>query len=129
MNWSALGAGLGALAVALGAFGAHGLRSRVEARELEVFETAARYHLIHALVLVAVGLLAALASGQGRPDVARAADQAGWLLTAGVAVFSGSLYLLVLTGARKLGMVTPVGGLLLIGGWLALMRAAWLARG
>ncbi len=129
MNWTALGAGLGALAVAFGAFGAHGLRDRVDARQLEVFETAARYHLIHAVVLLAVGLLIAFAGGQGRPDVARAADQAGWLFAAGVAVCSGSVSRLVLTGARKGGLVTPVGGLLLIGGWLALMRAAWLARG
>lgn len=129
MQWTVVGALLGAVGVGLGAFGAHGLRARVGERELEVWETAARYHLLHALLLVGIGLLLGHAHGAGRDGVGKAADLAGWATTGGIAVFSGSLYVLVLTGVRKLGMVTPLGGLLLIAGWVLLARAAWMARG
>lgn len=112
MWWQICGV-VGALGVALGAFGAHGLRSRVtEPRLLEVWETAARYHLIHA---VALGLVAA---HPAQPTAA------GGLLLAGIAVFSGSLYAMTLTGKRWLGAITPIGGVCLIGGWLALAFAS-----
>lgn len=104
------------LAVSAGAFGAHGLRSRVSPEMLAVFETGARYHLTHALGLIAV---AWLASWRGA-----AADTAGWLLSAGILLFSGSLYLLAVSGIRAFGVVTPFGGLAFLAGWAAF---AWLA--
>lgn len=112
-TWVVAGALLGAAAVAAGAFGAHGLKSRVTAEELAIFETAARYHLIHALALVALGWIADRWPGAF-------VDAAGFCFVVGIAIFSGSLYLLVLTGARWLGAITPLGGLALILGWLAL---------
>lgn len=108
----ALGALFGALAVAAGAFGAHALRARLEPRDLEVFETAARYQMYHALALFAV----AWAMGGNR----QWGLAAGWLFVAGVVVFSGSLYALVLTGQRWLGAVTPLGGVAFILGWVCL---------
>lgn len=107
-----LGALFGALAVAAGAFGAHALRARLEPRDLEVFETAARYQVYHALALLAV----AWAMGGNR----QWGLAAGWLFVAGIVVFSGSLYALVLTGQRWLGAVTPLGGVALILGWVCL---------
>ena len=104
-----LGALLGGLGVAAGAFGAHALRARLGPRDLEIFETAVRYQLVHALALFAV----AWGIGCHR----RLGTLAGWLLLGGTLVFSGSLYLLVLTGQRWLGAVTPVGGVALIAGW------------
>jgi len=110
-----VGAALGGLAVAAGAFGAHGLQGRIDPERLEVFDTAARYQMSHALALLAVAWAVAR-----WPDARLSVG--GWLLTAGVVVFSGSLYLLALTGTRWLGAVTPVGGVLLIAGWFLL---AW----
>ncbi|MCB9730593.1 MAG: DUF423 domain-containing protein [Deltaproteobacteria bacterium] len=119
--YGALGAILGALGVAAGAFGAHALRARLEARQLEIWETAARYQLFHAVALVFVGLwLARGATTSGRV--------AGGAMLAGTVIFSGSLYLLVLTGRTWLGAITPVGGVLLIVGWVALALASWPAR-
>jgi uncharacterized membrane protein YgdD (TMEM256/DUF423 family) len=115
-----IGATLGFLAVAAGAFGAHALRSRLTPEDLEIFETAARYQMYHALALLA----AAWAVGRWPGGAALAC---GWLFLGGTLVFSGSLYLLVLTGQRWLGAVTPIGGLALLAGWLALTWAA--ARG
>ncbi len=112
-TFAVLGAGFGALAVMLGAFGAHALKSRVEPDLLQVFETGVRYHMYHALALFAVAWAA------GRWPVT-AVSAAGWLFVSGIIVFSGSLYLLVGTGARWLVAVTPLGGLALIAGWLAL---------
>lgn len=120
-GWLATGATLGATAVALGAFGAHGLKARVTADLLAVFETAARYHLIHALAIVAVAWAAERFPGA-------LAGAAGWLFCAGILLFSGSLYLMVLTGARGLGAVTPLGGLALIAGWIALALAPFLGH-
>src|SRR5262245_58436350 len=108
---------MGFLAVAAGAFGAHALRARLTPGDLEIFETAARYQMYHALALLA----AAWAVGRGPGG---AAQLAGWLFLGGTVVFSGSLYLLVLTGQRWLGAVTPIGGLGLLAGWLALAWAA-----
>ena len=113
MRFGLIGAVFGFLAVAAGAFGAHALSARLEPDLLEIFETGARYQLIHALALIAVRLVL----GRG---VARSAVIAGWLFTIGVVIFSGSLYALALTGIRSFGAITPIGGLALLGGWLAL---------
>jgi uncharacterized membrane protein YgdD (TMEM256/DUF423 family) len=118
-GWLTTGALLGGAAVALGAFGAHGLKTRAPADLLAVFETAARYHLIHALAIVVVAWASERFPGP-------AAGAAGWLFLAGILIFSGSLYLIVLTGARVLGAVTPLGGLALIAGWIALALAPFL---
>jgi uncharacterized membrane protein YgdD (TMEM256/DUF423 family) len=115
------GALSGALAVAAGAFGAHALRGRLEPRMLEIYEVAARYQMYHALALVAV---AWIASRQPGPLPAAA----GWLFLGGTVVFSGTLYCLSLGGPRWLGAITPLGGVALIGGWLALAAAALLRR-
>lgn len=116
-----LGALLGALAVALGAFGAHGLRSRVTPELLEVYETAVRYHFYHALALLAVGVWADRVGSAASPPGLGAAATA---FLVGVVVFSGSLYALVLSGMRWLGAITPIGGIAFIVGWLLLARAA-----
>lgn len=115
---AAVAAALGALAVALGAFGAHGLEGRVTPERLETWRTGASYHLGHALA----GVVAGVVAGLGTSRLARAA---GWLFLAGTAVFSGSLYALVLLDLPVLGAVAPVGGLLLIGGWATLAVALW----
>jgi uncharacterized membrane protein YgdD (TMEM256/DUF423 family) len=120
-RWFAIGAWLGASGVGLGAFGAHGLKNRVPAEMVAVWETAARYQVLHALALLATGWACerwpgAFASG------------AGWLFLAGVAVFSGSLYALALTGVRWFGAITPLGGLCLIAGWVCLAMAAMRGR-
>ncbi len=123
MNWSAIGAaGLG-LAVMLGAFGAHGLRGRLDAYSMGVYEKAVFYHFIHALGLLLVPLLARTG--------ALAPAAAAWvaaLLAAGVLIFSGSLYALALTGVRALGAITPLGGLSFIAAWLLLAVALARAR-
>lgn len=108
-----VGALFGALAVLFGAFGAHTLQGRLDDRSLQTFEVAVRHQAYHALALVLCGILAA----QGR-DVRWAARA----FVGGIAIFSGSLYVLVLAGAKWLGAVTPVGGVLLVAGWLLL---AW----
>jgi uncharacterized membrane protein YgdD (TMEM256/DUF423 family) len=115
--WFATGAALACLAVALGAFGAHGLKTRVAPDLLAVFETGVRYHMYHALALLAVGWQV---ERSGSPLAAAA----GWLLVAGIAIFSGSLYTMTLTGARWLGAVTPIGGVCFIAGWALLAVAA-----
>jgi uncharacterized membrane protein YgdD (TMEM256/DUF423 family) len=112
-----LGCVFGFLGVAAGAFGAHALRGRVDAELLPVFETAARYQMYHALALLAVSLGSARAAGG-------AWTAAGWLFTAGIVVFSGSLYLMTFTGHRWLGAVTPIGGVCFLAGWVALALAA-----
>jgi uncharacterized membrane protein YgdD (TMEM256/DUF423 family) len=112
-----LGALSALVAVAAGAFGAHALRSRLTPDLLGAFETAARYQMYHALALLAVGWAA---SRWQSPAV----RWAGWLFVAGTVLFSGSLYLLALTGARWLGAITPVGGVALLAGWGCLVLAA-----
>jgi len=109
-----------AAGVALGAFGAHGLRSRLAPDLLAIYETGVRYHLVH-------GLAACVAALFVRTGLGGRAQAAGWLFVAGIAIFSGSLYLLALTGTRWLGAVTPIGGVAWIAGWLLLAWAA-LAR-
>lgn len=110
----ALGALNAAIAVAAGAFGAHGLRERLEPRALEIFETAARYQIYHALALVLCGVIAT-----------RGATTSGWLFQIGIIVFSGSLYALALTGVKGLGAITPLGGLAFLIGWAWLAWSAW----
>ncbi len=115
--WFATGALAAAAGVILGAFGAHGLRSRVSPQALATFETGARYHMIHALALLAVAWAA-----DRWPE--SWAGQAGWAFLVGIVLFSGSLYLLALTGARWLSLIAPLGGLAFIAGWIALAAAA-----
>lgn len=111
----------GFLSVALGAFGAHGLKSRLSAEMLAVFETGARYQMYNSLALLAVGLLVLLL-----PEV-KTLGTAGWLLIAGTVIFSGSLYALSLSSVKVWGAVTPLGGLFLLAGWLTLAWSVWKA--
>jgi len=120
-RWFAIGAWLGALGVGLGAFGAHGLRSRVSAEMVAVWETGARYQLMHALALLATGW-----ASSRWPSAW--ANGAGGLFVAGIALFSGSLYALALTGQTKLGAITPLGGLCFIAGWICLAMTAMRGR-
>ncbi|MBL9004778.1 MAG: DUF423 domain-containing protein [Myxococcales bacterium] len=124
--WIVLGAISGFVAVAAGAFGAHGLKARLAPDLLAVFETGSRYQLIHALALVLVGVLALRLTPEARAS--GVLGVAGWLFAAGTLLFSGSLYLLALSGQRVLGAVTPLGGLCFLAGWLALAWAGWLSR-
>ena len=114
--------GLGALsaflAVAAGAFGAHALRDVVPPDRLVIWETAARYQMYHALGLLAVAYLTA-------QKEAGPARLAGWLFVAGTVLFSGSLYLLTLTGLTWLGAITPLGGVAFLAGWLAIAWNVW----
>ena len=119
MNWSFIGAILLALAVMIGAFGAHALQDRLDAYSKGVYETGVMYHFFHALGLLAVSFLPRIG--------ALSAFRTGWvcgLLLAGVILFSGSLYALALSGVRMLGAVTPLGGVAFIAAWLLL--AYWL---
>ncbi|MBM3345828.1 MAG: DUF423 domain-containing protein [Betaproteobacteria bacterium] len=106
------------LAVAFGAFGAHALRERLPADLLAIYRTAVEYHFWHALGLLAIGLVAEMLPGSVL------IKWAGWLMIAGLLLFSGSLYALALSGVRVLGAVTPVGGLCLLAAWATLAAAA-----
>ena len=117
MNWSVAAALALALAVGLGAFGAHGLRGRLDDYSIGIYEKAVFYHFVHALGLLAVSILARVV-----PLSPSAASTSSWLLAGGIVFFSGSLYLLAITGVRWLGAVTPIGGVMFIAGWLVL---AW----
>jgi len=118
MNWIiAAGAVNGALAVIAGAFGAHGLKTRLAPELLATWQTGAEYHMYHALALVLVGAIAA-----AQPPLALNGPAVALLL--GILLFSGSLYVLALTGIRTLGAITPVGGVAFIVGWLWLAYAA-----
>ncbi len=127
--WLRAGAIWGFLAVAIGAFGAHGLKDQFKAlgdqfgplateRPEGIFQTATHYHAYCALAVLAVGLLAS----SGRDG--NALQVAGWTFLSGSLIFSGSLYLLAATGIKKLGMITPIGGVLILIGWVALAMAA-----
>jgi uncharacterized membrane protein YgdD (TMEM256/DUF423 family) len=118
--WLGLGSALALLAVVSGAFGAHALEDRLASDDLDLWQTAARYHMYHALALLAVAFVAERWGGT-------LTAAAGWLFLAGVVLFSGSLYLLSLTGVRLLGVVTPFGGLCFILGWAALLAQAFKA--
>jgi uncharacterized membrane protein YgdD (TMEM256/DUF423 family) len=109
MNWNVAGALLMAAAVALGAFGAHGLRGRLDAYLMGIYEKAVFYHFVHALGILLSSRF---------PVVC-------WLLLAGIAIFSGSLYMLALTGNRGLGAITPIGGVCFIAAWVVLAFRWW----
>ncbi len=113
-----VGALAGFTAVAFGAFGAHALRGRLTPEMLAAFETGVRYQMYHALAILAVGVMMARLGGW-------LFATAGWLFTAGMVLFSGSLYVLALSGVTTFGAVTPIGGLLLLGGWGCLIVAAF----
>ncbi|MGA8259569.1 MAG: DUF423 domain-containing protein [Arenicellales bacterium] len=117
-----LGGANAALAVILGAFGAHVLKARLSPGMLEIYHTAVQYHVFHALGLLAVGFAAAWIPASAL------LKWSGWLMLAGIVLFSGSLYLLSLTGQRWLGAVTPFGGVAFIAAWvlfcIAVLRAA-----
>jgi uncharacterized membrane protein YgdD (TMEM256/DUF423 family) len=115
-KWLLVGAVNGFLAVAAGAFAAHGLEGRVTTRALEIFQTGAGYHLTHALAIVGTSLV--------KGERAARADVAAWLFTLGVVLFSGSLYFLALSGSNALVLATPLGGVCLLAGWAALGFAA-----
>jgi len=112
-----IGALSAAVSVAAGAFGAHALRARLEPRQLEVFETAARYQMYHALALLVVAWAASRWPGS-------LVSASGWLFVAGTVLFSGSLYAMTFTGVRALGAITPMGGVCFIAGWLCLAVVA-----
>lgn len=116
-----LGSVSGFLGVALGAFAAHALKSRLDADLLATFEVGVRYQMYHALALLAVGW-----AHTRWPGTVLSAG--GWLFVAGTVIFSGSLYALSLTGVRWLGAITPLGGLAFMAGWLCLVWAAWVGR-
>ncbi|MFV9655358.1 DUF423 domain-containing protein [Pseudomonas sp. NY15366] len=116
--WLLLSAFAGFTGVALGAFAAHGLKNRLTPEYLAVFQTGTHYQLIHALALFGVGLLALHMPG-------RLVNLAGGAFAVGILLFSGSLYLLTLSGIGKLGMITPFGGVAFLIGWLCLGLAAW----
>jgi uncharacterized membrane protein YgdD (TMEM256/DUF423 family) len=115
----AIGALSGAMAVGLGAFGAHGLKTRLPADLLAMFETGVRYQMYHALALLAVAWAVTRWSGSNLPVAA------GWLFVTGSVLFSFSLYLLAVTGQRWLGAITPLGGVAFVAGWVCLALTAW----
>lgn len=121
-RWALLVAAVaGFLAVALGAFAAHGLRDVLSAEYLTVFQTGVHYQMVHALALLAVGMLL-------QKSPARSLRIAAWSFTLGILLFSGSLYALTLSGVRSLGMITPFGGVAFLVGWAALAWFAWRSR-
>lgn len=116
-----IGCAFGLTGVALGAFGAHALKARLAAEQLATFEVGVRYQLIHALAMLAVTWACTRWPG-------KAAEASGWLFIAGTLLFSGSLYALTLAEMRSLGIVTPVGGVALLLGWLCLAAAPWSGK-
>ncbi len=111
------GAIAGFLGVALGAFGAHGLKTRLSPEMLNIFEVGVRYHMYHALALLA-------AAGACTKWPGTLTNAAGWLFVAGIVIFSGSLYVLSISGLRWLGAITPIGGVAFLAGWVCLAVAA-----
>jgi len=110
---------LGGLAVALGAFGAHALKTRLSPDMLQIFETGVRYHFYHALALGLVVVAMQYWPKTNLPTIA------GWLFIVGIVIFSGSLYILSTSGVRWWGAITPIGGVAFIAGWACLALAAW----
>jgi uncharacterized membrane protein YgdD (TMEM256/DUF423 family) len=123
MNWIAAGSLLMALAVGMGAFGAHALKGRLDAYSQSVYEKAVFYHFVHAL-----GILLTAALARSGAITAMAQARTGWLLLVGIVFFSGSLYALALSGIRVLGAITPAGGIAFIAGWLYLCYEALRQR-
>ncbi len=123
MFWLPIGAGAMALGVGFGAFGAHGLRGVLDEYSMSVYERAVFYHFVHAL-----GLLIVAALGATGTIAAPRAGLVNGLLLGGIVFFSGSLYVLALTGQRWLGAITPIGGVAFIAAWLVLAWAAWGRR-
>ncbi len=113
----------GMFAVGLGAFGAHALREKLDEYSMGVFETAVQYHFYHSLALLAVGVIAL-----SQPQTAML-KSSGWLFLVGIVIFSGSLYVLSMTGVRWLGAITPLGGLAFIAGWACLAATGWKLLG
>jgi uncharacterized membrane protein YgdD (TMEM256/DUF423 family) len=113
----------GMLAVTFGAFGAHALKGKLDSYAMGVFETAVQYHFYHSLALLAVGVIAL-----SQPETVML-KSSGWLFLLGIVIFSGSLYLLSLSGVRWLGAITPLGGLAFIGGWACLAATGWKLLG
>lgn len=114
-NFFIIGCIYGFLGVAAGAFGAHALKEKLSSDMLVIFETGARYHLVHAVVLLAVGLV---------PFYNGWSQASGLFFTLGILIFSGSLYVLALSGVKAWGAVTPIGGLMLLAGWASLAIVA-----
>ncbi|MGD8426869.1 MAG: DUF423 domain-containing protein [Balneolaceae bacterium] len=108
-----------ALAVSLGAFGAHGLKNRLSAEMLDIFQTGVTYNFYHAIGLLIIGIIAYQMPESGF------LKWSGWLMTGGILVFSGSLYLLAISGVRWLGAITPIGGLCFIASWILFALAVW----
>ena len=131
-----IGALSAGIAVGAGAFGAHALRARLDPRMLEVFETAARYQMYHALAIIAAALVIAWLGGattnaterDARSRATRLAGRAAWCFVAGTLLFSGSLYALACTGITVLGAITPLGGVAFIAGWVLLAIAVSTQR-
>src|SRR5699024_337187 len=109
------------IAVAAGAFGAHGLENKLSAKYLDIWEKATTYQMYHALGLILIGIV----SGTTTANL----NIAGWLMTFGIVFFSGSLYILALTQIKVLGAITPIGGVLFIVSWLLLVIAVWKLQG
>lgn len=118
-TFMAWGAVFMALSVAIGAFGAHMLEGKITADEMAIYETGVHYHMIHGIAVIITGLAAGL-FGESRKLF-----WAGVLFSAGIIIFSGSLYVLSLSGIKWLGAITPIGGVSFIAGWLILMSSAW----
>jgi uncharacterized membrane protein YgdD (TMEM256/DUF423 family) len=113
-----LGSALAFLSVALGAFGAHALKSRISSDMLSVYETGVHYHMVHALALILIAILS------DKMKYSSLIPWSGWSLTIGIVLFSGSLYALSITGIRTLGIITPFGGMAFLIGWALLALAA-----
>lgn len=114
-----LGSTSALLAVLLGAFGAHALKNKLSADMLAIFQTGVQYHFYHSLGLLAVGFIAT------QLPVSSTLKWSGWLMFVGIVIFSGSLYLLSITGVRWLGAITPIGGVAFIAGWALLAYAIY----
>jgi uncharacterized membrane protein YgdD (TMEM256/DUF423 family) len=120
-GWIVLAGLSGFVAVAAGAFGAHALQDRLSREMLSVYELGVRYHFGHTLALLLIGVLR-------RDGGRRGYDVSGWCFLLGIAIFSGSLYALALSGQRWLGAITPIGGAALLAGWAALAITAYRIR-
>ena len=113
-----MGSGLAFVAVALGAFGTHGLRDRLSPANLQIWQTGVQYHMIHAVGLILIGIL------HSQFD-SKVVTRSGWFLYYGILIFSGSLYVLALTDIRVIGAITPLGGLCFLAGWGSLAYTMW----